>query len=221
MAMRREIRRMFDDGRLVASSPLSLVPFIGPYLYDGLKRTFRVPHAELTIRRFASRIAPMSVAEVKRSLQLALQNRRNNQCVYRSTTDRWYHIADYNVKGYEAMLALTRSLYAGDDGAGLGARFAFDARGLRAPPRREDATKRVSCETTRRGCARANGVYHDGLCQPRRSSARGFPGVARRSGQRIRRSDRRVRGQYARAPDGSRRWRRPGPMPKLRGRWGR
>lgn len=216
MAMRRDIRRMFDDGRLVASSPLSLVPFIGPYLYDGLKRTFRAPH-ELTIRRFASRIAPMSVGEVKRSLQLALQNRRNNQCVYRRSTGEWYHIADYNVKGYEAMLALTRGLYAGDDGAGLGARFAFDARRLRAPRRRDDATKRVSCEPTRRGCAQANGVYHDRLCQPRRSSARGFPGVAGRSGQKRGRSDRHIRGQYARAPDGSRRWRRPGPMPKLRG----
>lgn len=214
--LQRRMRRMFATGELRPSSLLTDVPFIGDYLYGRLQRTLECTRRPLTIRRFATRIAPLPIDQVKSILQVAMQNRRNNQCVVQSHTGRSYHVADYNVKGYESMIALLRCLGAGSDGSGLGAPFVFDARRLHPPRSRHADTKHLPCVRSRRACERLGGVYYDGLCQPVRSR-RGFPGVASHTGQK-RASGRRRRGRYAQAPDGRQtRWRRPGPMPKVKG----
>ena len=200
--MQRRIARMFQDGDLRASSTLNKVPYIGAYLYRGLRTAFAPRAQNITIRRFARAIEVLDLTTVKSCVQRALQNARNNQCIQTSTDV--YHVADYNQKGYEAIIALIKVLARNP----LGRYFAFDARRLRLPPYRGHSAKRYPC-LSRRRCP--SGRWYDGLCQPRHTE-NGFDGVHPFSGQtRHRNASRRRRGRYARSRS-AKHWRRPGPM---------
>ena len=206
--MQRRIQSMVGRGELHESSNLDAIPYIGPYLYGGLRRTFAPCARDVTIRRFARAIERFDIPTVKGRLQTALQNERNNQCVRQSPTTM-YHISDYNQKGYQAMLAVIKVIAREP----VGRRFAFDARQLRMPPRRSASAKGRPC-LSRRHCPR--GRWYDGLCQPD-DATRGFDGVHPFSGQSWRRRSSRVRrGRYARSRTGSKRWRRPGPLRHVR-----
>lgn len=209
--MRATIRRAFADGTLTPQSTLDELKHIGPYLYRRMTREFAPTRRRLTIRTFASRISPMSLDVLKSRVQRSLQNERKNQCVP-STQGKTYHVADFNTKGYEAILTLIRVLARNEDGYNLGRRFQFDGSRLRMPPQRTDNTKFIACHRTRSRCRRNSGVWADGQCHPR-GRARGFPGVSPYSGQRY---DRRriMHGQYSRKSK-TERWRRPGRLNKV------
>lgn len=212
--MQREITRQFTQNKLVPSSQLIELPFIGEYLYKRIVRKFAQNSRNLTIRGFARRIQNMSANTLIRKLQEALQNKRNNQCV-QSDTGRYgyYHVSDYNLKGWESMISLIKVLNNGRDGHGLGNNFSFDARQLRMPRRRDESTKYASCLTPRQ-CRRSNNVYHNGLCQPQTNRI-GFQGVSPYGGQKIKSNNNRRRGNYSSSPNGRYLWRHSGRMRKV------
>ena len=212
--MNRTIVQMFRRGELTPMSHLIEIPSIGPYLYRRLRRTLSPNTRELTVRMFAHRIRRMDTARLKRTLQRALQNNRNNMCVTSHPRRPDYHVSDYNVRGCNALFSLIRVLHSGQDGHGLGHNFAFDITRIRMPPYREDDSKTLPC-LSRGRCRRAGGVFSDGLCQPT-NRVRGFDGVSPFSGQRRNAgSPQPSRGRYARHPDGNTKWRRPGHMRKV------
>lgn len=225
--MDRSIVRQFQNGTLTPASELIDVKYIGSYLYARLKHVFSPRTQILTISSYANRIRNMSEDTIKKRLQVALQNDRNNMCVRTSRRPQSrskYHVADYNQKGYEAMISLTRVLARGQDGYNIGHNMLANPAQLRLPPTRDNASKETSCLSRSR--CRNRGRWYDNLCQPP-SNTRGFPGVYPRSGQKTRQNRNRNfalgsmhnsihRGRYARTPDGQYRFRRPGPMTKLR-----
>lgn len=214
--MRRRLERLFQNGILGPQSQMRDVPHIGPYLYDRLCRGFGV--RQLTIATFARRLEGLSVERIRWRLERALQNERNNRCVPSVAQRRrlMYHVPDVNAKGYETLLALIRLLIARGDGhrmAGPALRR-LNPRLLYAPARRPDVTRHFGCVDTSRRCARAGGVFADGLCQPPTGVRRGFPGVRPYAGQTATVQENRRRGAYA-APRNGQSWRRPGAVRKL------
>ena len=209
--MQREIVRRFRDGRLLPTSSMMDVPHIGPYLFHRMKREFAPNRASFTLRMFASRIQSLTHQQIAHRLQRALQNRRNNQCVPTqspTTNNGMYHVADYNLHGYKAIVSLVQVMASHRDGHNLGRNFTFDARRLRATHRDHDS-KYVPCMSR----ARCTGIWYDRMCQPS-AQTRGFPGVAGRTGQKFA-SNKLRRGQYAKSPQGGRTWRRPRRMVKV------
>lgn len=210
--MQTEIARRFQRGELTSRSSVDELKHIGPYLAERLRATFSPRAAQLTIRVFARRIAPLTIEQLRSKLQRALQNERGNQCVPSAKHGR-YHVRDVNDRGWRAMRALVHALANGRDGHGLGAQFAFDHTRLRNPPARGEQAAHVGCVRTRRGCLRAGGAWSNGLCMPTANES-GFEGVAPYSGQRRRRGQT-VRGDYVVSPVTGARWRRPRSMARL------
>ena len=208
--MQRFIQQRFQSGDLTPNSRLDEIKHIGDYLYDRLRRSLAPNRQILTIRMFARRIENMSIDALKSTLQKALQNARNNQCV-RTPGQPKYHVPDYNYKGYEAMINLIKVLARNGDGHRLGQRFNFDANRLRMPPKRSEDSRFTPC-LTRRTC---QGSWRDGLCQPS-SQSRGFPGVHGYTGQKKnRRTIFSPRGQHAQSDNVRYSWRKPRRMQKL------
>ncbi len=203
--MERRIQGMFAAGHLDPRSELDEVPFIGPYLYDRMVRTFNPRRPRLTIRQFADAVRNHDRATLIDRIKRALQNDRANMCV---RNPHPYHIADVNTMGWIAIVSLLRVLGRGRDGHNMGARFAFDARRLALPTARENPAKKSGC-ISRRDCAYHRGMlFHDGLCMPRSSRARGFDRIGRQPGQKSSTLVRRARGsRYARHPSGRASWR--------------
>lgn len=210
--MQRTIIGQFNRGELTPRSEMIELKHIGPYLYERLRRSFARNTRILTIQRFASSIQNMSIDNLKRRLQTALQNARNNQCIGQG--NNVHHVRDYNEKGYEVLINLIKVLANNRDGHGLGRNFRFNASQLRMPNRRHDETKIAPCLS--RGRCRSRGFrYRDGLCTPR-SDRTGFPGVSSRTGQKINSRNNSIRrGRYTRPDENGVEWRRPGFMRKL------
>jgi hypothetical protein len=213
--MQREIARRFARNDLNPSSQLIELPHIGEYLYKRILRKFAPNNRIITIRGFARRIQNMNINTLITKLQEALQNKRNNQCI-QTNTNRFgfYHVPDYNLKGWESMISLIKVLNNGRDGYALGNNFSFDIRQLRMPRRRDENTKYASCLSPRQ-CRRSNNVYHNGLCQPHTHTI-GFQGVRPYSGQKIKSNhNSRLRGHYAASPNRRYLWRHAGRMRKV------
>lgn len=216
--MQREIERRFQNGEYRPGTHLIHLKHIGPYLYQRLCAAFRVQ--SLTIEQFARRVRDFSADQLKQKLQRALQNARNNQCIPGNGRIDMYHVADYNSKGYEALISLLRVLARNGDGYNIGQGFRFNPSRILLR-RRNDDTKDMAC-MDRQQCAAHHGTYHDNLCQPNRRR-QGFEGVAPYSGQKhIRPRNRNAalgsmqnsitRGRYAQSPQANVYWRRPGRM---------
>ena len=211
--MQRIIVRMFRNGDLTPLSPIIDVPSIGPYLYARLKRSLSPRTRELTIRMFAHKIRRMNTDRLKTTLQRGLQNRRNNECVRSRPRRPLYHVPDFNLYGWKAIISLIKVLHRNQDGHQLGNGFVFDVNSLRMPHARSESAKTLPC-VSRQRCGRQGGTYRDGLCQPP-NAARGFPGVHLHSGQRARRGQGNIRGRYATSANRQTMWRRPGSLRKL------
>jgi hypothetical protein len=220
--MQRYIAQQFARGDLNPRSEMIELKHIGPYLHERLRRSFARNTSTLTIRRFASSIQNMSVTNLKRRLQTALQNARNNQCI--GTGGRIHHVQDFNEKGFEVLISLIKVLANNRDGHNLGRNFQFDASALRMPPRRDDDAKIAGCLS--RGRCRSRGYrWRNGLCVPNANST-GFSGVYPTSGQKTRPRNQNYelgtirnsvkRGRYTQADENGVEWRRPGFMRKLR-----
>lgn len=210
--MQRQIERQFRNNILTPQSELIEINHIGNYLYERLKKKFNNTR-RLSIKTFARKIQNLSIDTLKRKLQIALQNKRNNQCV-RTPRKPLYHVPDYNVKGYEAIISLIKILARNRDGHGLGSNFTFDENLLRMPARRHDESKHLPC-LSRSTCLRNNGTWNDGLCQPNHTR-RGFPGIHSYTGQKMsRRTNKMQRGQYASSRNSNTKWRRPSRLNKL------
>jgi len=215
--MQRQLIALFRNGSLQPSSELVDLKHIGPYLYARLKREFAPTSQRLTIRMFSNRIKNLSIEALKKKLQKSLQNRRNNQCVASNNT-AFYHVADFNEKGYEILISLIKVLDKNGDGYNMGNGFRFNANELKKPTKRSDDTKYMSC-LSRVQCRRNGGNWSQGVCIPSNDRT-GFPGVSPHSGQKTRSriQSHRLgsfnnsirRGQYVRS--GRYLWRRPGSM---------
>jgi len=218
--MQRLIIQQFRNNLLSARSELIDLKHIGPYLYRSLKREFSPRTLTLTIQSFARKIQNMTIDNLKRKLQKALQNEHNNQCVRIDGYDM-YHVPDINAKGYEVIISLIKVLARNRDGNNIGGNFIFDASQLRMPNKRSTISERVSC-FSRNQCRGNGGIWYDGLCQPP-AEATGFAGVHPYSGQKTNNRSPRSplgsnsvrRGRYARSPNGKVEWRRPGRMAKV------
>ena len=201
--MDRRLVRLFAAGDLRPSSRADELPFIGEYLYDGLRRAFAPRGRQLTLRGLVRALGRCTAERATERIQRALQNDRANMCT------GTYRIADVNTNGWRAVVALLRVAQRGDDGSGLGAgaMSRLDATRLRLPARRGAAAKRSGC-VTERECRRRGDVWRSGLCMPRDADARGFDGVGAHPGQKSGRATRRARGsRYVRHPSERGAWR--------------
>lgn len=212
--MNSQIVNSFRDGSLRPSSSMRDVPYIGPYLHEGLRRVFAPGKHTITINRFARSIELLERDVVMEKIQRALQNARANRCVRNPTP---YHIPDVNTMAWRSVVTLVRIMSRGDDGYGLGRRFQFDARRLRMPTNRQRASKSSACLTRRECATRRDSIFSDGLCMPLSRNTKGFDGVGNHPGQKTSKRTRYSRGaKYARHPSGRCRWRRPSRQWRLR-----
>lgn len=221
--MQRQIQQSFQSGTFTPQTHLIELKHIGPYLYDRLRKTFAPNLQSLSFRRFARSIENLQLSTVKKKLQTAVQNRRNNQCI-QTNSDVSHHVRDFNEKGYEALISLIKVMSRNNDGYNLGVRFVFDAAQLRMPRRRDDSTKTLPC-LSRVRCGPRGGRFHNGLCLPP-TNATGFSGVFPRSGQKTYNRNNNYelgssknsvrRGNYVNDPNSRTLWRKPGRMRKCR-----
>lgn len=175
------IARAFRNGDLVPDSLLSDLNGIGPYLLRRIQTTFKFPaNQEITLIKFVRKFANKTAPQVVSMLQLALQNRRANQCVADNTTsnDKRYHARDVNQRGFDVCVALLR--YAKRDPA-MKANLRFGS--LRDAVARSESAKRCGCKSLDecRGplCRRVGNS-----CIPRAANAKGFEGVDTEFGQK-------------------------------------
>lgn len=204
-----EIIRDFRNGDLTPTSELEDLKYIGPYLYRGLRREFRISGPVFTIRRFASSIRNLRLDVLKERIGKALRNERRHQCVHRPNRDPHF-VAEINEKGHETLLSLIRVLGRGADGYNMGAGFRFDASRLRKPRRRDPETMYLPClRSNSVQCTRRGGNYSRGHCMPG-SRKVGYPGIRPSSAQkrRVVRSRSRSR-KYSRDAQRRYEWRIP------------
>ena len=232
--VRTRVLRALRAGELTATSPLSDVPYLGPYLVDRLARAFRMGTPP-TIEDLWGALHRRTGEDAARRLHRALQNRTCNQCVATRTRSgggrREYHTGDVNERGYEACAALLEHA--------ASVRGARHGRLPRTLGRRSAASKVCGCRATGecesdRRCA----LSSDGACVPRGASRSGFQSAAPRPPQAVRASEvaaRRRAGRvrrpdadaaadlaagHARAPTyasprAGTAWRRPGPLARM------
>jgi hypothetical protein len=238
--------RLYDDvkARLVragvgADTPLSLVPFLGPYFVRRCSDLGILTPRGL-LRFFESRVVPGEAAEAQRSAVARVasslsQNRRANVCVPHGRGSSSYWVADVNARAYCALLAAADIAAASPRRAGALAlgpgRFREVVRTF-APRARTPPTARgahpaagCACRGTKALCeARADPVWEGacvwagGMCLPADESLPSPMPVAGTSGQSLRLPWPAVlerRGTYVLLRRGSRvAWRRPGRLPE-------
>ena len=177
--MYRRIQNKFSNAELTPNSRLIELPYIGPYIYERLRRKFAPRAQNITIRQFCRNTKNMSTVVLKDNLQRALQNERANQCVGRP--GRRYHVGDINEQGYRTMVALLRVLKHGADGHGLGANMLANPQYIKYPNARTEAAKFAACRNRQR--CRSPYRWRGGSCQYADDS--GFQGVGTYPGQQI------------------------------------
>lgn len=178
--VRVRILRDLRDANLGARSPLTSVPFVGPYLERRLRYSLRRP-GPLTIGDVWSGTRTRTTDGVLRLLYRALQNERANQCVAtrirRSSSGRkkTYHTGDINQRGYEAIAALLEYNRANAEYGVLPSRF----------PARSAGSRQCGCRTLRDCNHGPCRLSDDGrACVPVQPTANGFVGVVPHQSQR-------------------------------------
>jgi hypothetical protein len=198
--IRDAVEEQLRDGVLDASSLLTEVRGLGPYLESRLRRTFS-REDPMTVGDLWSATRNMNTDQVLRTMYRALQNRRGNQCV----SDRLasgdgspkYHTPDVNVHGFEAVMVLLnhartrppiRVESTGGRGRTSGRGNGRGRGGVRYGPLPHGLPSR-SRESSSCGCrVRCDGPCvstEDGVCVPRSPRARGFVGSPPHPGQKV------------------------------------
>ena len=177
--MYRIIQNKFMSGQLDPASRLIDLPYIGPYLYERLRRKYAPRSQHISIQKFTRAITNVATVDLHETLQRVLQNERANQCV--GVRGKRYHTRDVNEKGWITMVALLRVLKANADGYGIGTNMRANPLRMPYPSARSQAAKMAPCKS-RSLCRRPN-RWKDGLCQY--SDASGFEGIGKYPGQRI------------------------------------
>lgn len=166
MSVRQRIQREFAAGRLDERSGLGEVRGIGEYILKRVRDYLRLA-GPVTIGSFWSRTRGMSNAQIQRFLLRALQNRRGNQCVAKTSApnaNRSYHTQDINHHAYEAVVTLLDRGRTRPGGVAYGPL-------RRRMPSRSLGSKVCGCRAVCDGPCRRNA---DGACVPRRGN--GFVG---------------------------------------------
>jgi hypothetical protein len=179
VSVRRRVLEALWDGTVDRASPLTDVPYIGPYLERRLRHSLSFSaDTALTVGVLWNRTRRRTTAGTVNLLKRALQNERSNQCVSsRVFGERWrtrYHTGDVNERGYEAVAALLEFNR-------TNARY-----GTLPPhlPSRSPESRSCGCRPMRecRGSCRRS---DDGrACVPTSPDARGFVGVTAHQSQR-------------------------------------
>lgn len=179
--VREQILSALRNDQLDASSPLTTVPYIGPYIERRLRYSIRREANALTVGDVWRATRRRSTNGVLRLLYRALQNERGNQCVAtRVRGDRGrrkaYHAGDINQHGYEAMAALLEYRRANAVYGPLPVRF----------PARAQGSKRCGCHSLRDCNVDAACRISDNgsACVPRIATSNGFVGVIPHQSQR-------------------------------------
>lgn len=179
MVIRQSIVKFFDEGILTPQSQLTDVPGIGPYTEGQLRRSLNRT-LPLTIEAFWNGTKRKGAASLLRFLQRALQNKRGNQCVAkssRSPQNKGYHTRDINAFAYDACRTLVQFAHR------YGVHMAAGRSSLPGLKQRTEDSKKCGC----RSRAKCSGtcIYKDGACIPRGRKSVGFEGTDIHPGQRV------------------------------------
>ena len=177
--VRQKVERALRDGEVDAGSPLSEVPFVGPYLSERAARALRINGRDATVQDLWT--GTRNRIRARDFVRRIVQNDRANQCVATRVADssrRTYHTSDVNQRGYEAFATLLNH-------ARRSTRVAYAALTYRAPARSQ-ASRECGCMTLRECDATSRCTRSDDgrTCVPRAHNARGFEGMRAHTDQR-------------------------------------
>lgn len=225
-SMENLVRQQFQDGTLTPRSPLSALPWIGPYFSARLQAN----HLN-TVSQFVRSFHNLNITQTRDRLTSLVQNRRASQCTALSRnspraqefkqengqhrSSPHYMIRDVNHQAFLILRALL--VYARQNPTLWGRRRVVIGRLPALPPARAAEASFCPCFTTRRECDKwdqsclwlAGRGGGRGSCNPLNDHV-GFEGVANYKGQTD--SRRRLLRPGADYVAG---WRRSGPLPAL------
>jgi hypothetical protein len=169
------VRAGFDDGSITPDTPMSELNGIGSYLLKRIRTTLEFgDEEEITVKAFVRKFQNKTTQQVKKLLQLMLQNQRANQCTPRRRRDNAdlpsYHIRDINQRGYDLCIALLRRALR-EPALRRGLRF----QRLTSTPVRSNDASTCGCKT--RATCTGSCKWKNRACIPRDSNATGFEGV--------------------------------------------